>query len=248
VLATSVHYAEGSKHLAAVREKVSIATCGVDLGTFYHRELLDEKILDEMTGREVVLFVGSLDPSHSHKGLDVLIRAVAAIKNHSNREALLVVVGEGDARDSYEVLARDTGASVKFVGGVKDDCLAQLYTIAKVCVLPSTNRSEGLGLVLIEAAACGTAVIGSAIGGIPHAIVDGETGILVLPADEKSLAEAIEYLLVDDERARALGAAGRERVVREFSWDASASVTNEALVSAVNRAVEEQGTTSALSE
>jgi starch synthase len=107
--------------------------------------------------------------------------------------------------------------------------LVPLITAATVFVVPSVY--EPLGIVNLEAAACGTAVVASAVGGIPEVVADGRTGLLVPhdPADpaafEQGLAERITELAMDPARAAAMGAAGRERVLSEFGWPAIAQQT-----------------------
>jgi starch synthase len=98
-----------------------------------------------------------------------------------------------------------------------------------VFVVPSVY--EPLGIVNLEAAACGTAVVASAVGGIPEVVADGRTGLLVpydpdaVDAFEAGLAERVTELLHDPERATRMGAAGRERVLAEFGWPAIARQT-----------------------
>ncbi len=109
--------------------------------------------------------------------------------------------------------------------------LVPLITGATVFVVPSVY--EPLGIVNLEAAACGTAVVASAVGGIPEVVDDGRTGLLVPydPADvaafESGLAARMTELLADPDRAAAMGAAGRERVLAEFGWPAIAQQTVE---------------------
>jgi starch synthase len=109
--------------------------------------------------------------------------------------------------------------------------LVPLITGATVFVVPSVY--EPLGIVNLEAAACGTAVVASAVGGIPEVVDDGRTGLLVpydpeaVAAFESGLAARITELLADRDRAAAMGAAGRERVLAEFGWPAIAQQTVE---------------------
>jgi starch synthase len=84
---------------------------------------------------------------------------------------------------------------------------------------------EPLGIVNLEAMACGTAVVASAVGGIPEVVSDGETGLLVPPDDPDALAAGLNALIGDPGRAAALGRAGRERAVAEFGWQAVAAQT-----------------------
>jgi starch synthase len=109
--------------------------------------------------------------------------------------------------------------------------LVPLITGATVFVVPSVY--EPLGIVNLEAAACGTAVVASAVGGIPEVVADGRTGLLV-PYDagdpaafEAGLAQRITELMADPDRAAAMGAAGRQRVLSEFGWPAIAQQTVE---------------------
>jgi starch synthase len=109
--------------------------------------------------------------------------------------------------------------------------LVPLITGATVFVVPSVY--EPLGIVNLEAAACGTAVVASDVGGIPEVVDDGRTGLLVhydpddTAAFESGLAARIAELVSDPARAAAMGASGRERVLREFGWPAIAQQTVE---------------------
>jgi alpha-maltose-1-phosphate synthase len=101
--------------------------------------------------------------------------------------------------------------------------IIQLLTHALAFVCPSVY--EPLGIVNLEAMACSTAVVASRVGGIPEVVDDGVTGLLVPPDDPKSLADALNQLLRDPGRAEAMGQAGRERAVTEFSWQMVAAQT-----------------------
>jgi starch synthase len=99
----------------------------------------------------------------------------------------------------------------------------QLLTHATVFACPSLY--EPLGIVNLEAMACGTAVVGSRVGGVPEVVAEGAAGLLVPPGDPEALADALNALLRDPAWAEAMGRAGRERAVNEFGWGAIAEQT-----------------------
>jgi len=110
----------------------------------------------------------------------------------------------------------------------------QLLTHAAVFACPSVY--EPLGIVNLEAMACGTAVVGSRTGGIPEVVADGQTGLLVPPGEPEPLAVALNALLSDPDRAAAMGQAGRKRAVAEFGWTAIAAQTAALYTELVNEA------------
>jgi starch synthase len=133
--------------------------------------------------------------------------------------------------DAVEELQQRRGGVVWIEAMLPREQLVPLITAATVFVVPSVY--EPLGIVNLEAAACGTAVVASDVGGIPEVVDDGRTGLLVHydPEDsaafEAGLAARIAELAADPERAAAMGAAGRERVLSEFGWPAIAQQTVE---------------------
>ena len=131
-----------------------------------------------------LLFVGALDRAHYFKGVSLLLQALA-----QTRDAKLVIVGKGELLSQYEKEAAQLGIAdrVHFTGGVTDEELARWYAGARALVLPSTDRSEAFGIVLIEAMACGTPVIASDLPGV-RAVVERVHGGVLVPAGIASLA------------------------------------------------------------
>jgi glycosyltransferase involved in cell wall biosynthesis len=153
------------------------------------------------------------------KGTEFLIRAFAAAAVAS---AALVIIGDGPLRGRLERLARELGIGgrVQFLGALPHAAVLGWMQQAAMLVLPgvrtATGREEGLGMVMLEAAATGVPVIGSRVGGIVEAVADGETGFLVPERDVAALAGRIGDLLADAELRRRLGGQGRARVERVF--------------------------------
>lgn len=157
--------------------------------------------------------VGTVARLVPQKGLSYLIEAAALFP--PEEWPFFVVVGDGPLRAELQELADKSGVGSRFVfTGVRHDVPLILGAL-DLLVLPSVT--EGLGLVLLEAMAASLPVVATAVGGVPEVVLDGETGLLVSPGDPAALARAIADLLRVPERARQLGAAGRERVARLFT-------------------------------
>jgi glycosyltransferase involved in cell wall biosynthesis len=115
---------------------------------------------------------------------------------------------------------------VRFFGRVSDDKLARLYKRADIFAMTSIDHRrsiEGFGLVYLEAAAHGLPVVAHAVGGVPEAVVDNVTGLLVPPADQPALTAAFARLIADEELRHRLGTAGRVWAYRN-SWARSADL------------------------
>jgi len=164
-------------------------------------------------GRRLVGRVCRLAPE---KGCDVFLRAAARVAA-ADRAAHFLVVGDGPERARLEALAAELGVSerVDFLG-FRADARA---VIAELDVLAVTSLSDGAPLVVLEAMEAGVPVVAGAVGGLPDQIAHGIDGLLVPPGAPNALAEALEALLRDPDRRRALGAAGRRRVAATCAHD-----------------------------
>ena len=174
--------------------------------------------------RPSVIFVGRIT---RQKGVPVLLHAAAGLDPAAQ---LVLCAGQPDTPE----LAAEVEGLVAVLRAARSGVIwipemlprhavIQLLSHATVFACPSLY--EPLGIVNLEAMACGTAVVGSAVGGIPEVVSDGETGLLVPPDDPAALAVALNTLVGDAERAAAMGRLGRERAVAEFGWKAVAAQT-----------------------
>jgi D-inositol-3-phosphate glycosyltransferase len=171
----------------------------------------------------VLLFVGRIQPL---KGAGVAIEALARLE--SRRDAVLVVIGGPSGPGGQDELGRlhtlveelGLGTRVRFVPPQRHEMLSTYYRSADVCLVPS--RSESFGLVALEAAACGTPVVASAVGGLRTLVDHGRTGFLVEGRDPASFAGFVAEVLVDPRSAGdlAINAAARARV---YTWSGAAA-------------------------
>lgn len=211
-------------------ERVHVVHNGIDTALYrpdHGTDVLDRFGLD--AARPYVLFVGRIT---RQKGVPHLLRAVRHID-----PAVQVVLCAGapdtpeidqEFRDLYQELSRVREGVHWIPQMLPRPEVIQLLTHAAVFVCPSVY--EPLGIVNLEAMACGTPVVASQVGGIPEVVEDGKTGLLVpldddVEAFEAGLARALDSVVGDPETARRMGEAGRERAVGEFGWDAVARRT-----------------------
>lgn len=208
-------------------DKVHIVHNGIDT-TLYRpdsgTDVLDRLGLDRK--RPYVLFVGRIT---RQKGVPHLLRAVRGIDPAAQ---VVLCAGAPDTpeidrefRELYQELSRVREGVHWIPQMLPRPEVIQLLTHAAAFACPSVY--EPLGIVNLEAMACGTPVVASQVGGIPEVVDDGKTGLLVAVDDdfEAGLTRALDQVIGDPEAARRMGEAGRERAVGEFGWDAVARRT-----------------------
>jgi glycosyltransferase involved in cell wall biosynthesis len=171
-----------------------------------------------LKGRQYVLIPGGL---HFRKNADLILRAAPSLLAQYP-ELVIAIVNHSDA--AYAGEAQELGERLQVLGFVSDEALHALYSAATVVWFPS--RYEGFGLPVVEAMACGAAVVASDASSIPE--VAGDAALLVNPDDDSKHLEAIGALLDADALREAMSAAGRLRA-QEFSWSASAAKLRTAL-------------------
>jgi glycosyltransferase involved in cell wall biosynthesis len=193
-------------------DRVEVVHDGVNVGYIDKQPAVDARATFWVPhGAPLVGNVAALVP---HKGQRHLVAAAARVVRELP-DARFLILGEGELREALERQIRDLGLERHvLLGGFRPDVLGLVKSLDFVVM---SSVTEGLGSAILEAMTCGKAVVGTTAGGIPEAVVDGETGLLVPPHDEAALAAAIVRLLGDPGLRDRLGAAGRVRVEREFS-------------------------------
>ncbi len=198
--------------------RIAVVPSGVDL----------DRVAAPPGGRDVVrreLGVGDADVLvvaigglERRKGFDVLIDAIAAV----HAPVRLAIAGDGGQRRALAAQGAARGVQLTLLGFREE--IASLLAAADIVAVPS--RAEGLGIAALEAMAAARPVVASAVGGLPEAVEDGVTGMLVPAEDPAALASAIERLAGSPEARRTMGHAASARVRARFSLDAMAAGTH----------------------
>ncbi len=180
-------------------------------------------------GAPLLITVARLVP---HKGQDETIRALAALREEFP-DLRYVMVGEGHDEQRLKNLARDLGVAdrVVFAGLLSDDELPEAYATSILYVgLSRVDReinAEGFGISFVEAGSSGVPSVAGDSGGVRSAVRDGDTGIVVQPANQPEIVAAIASLLRDVERRKAMGRSARLAVETHYNWDRVARDTRE---------------------
>ncbi len=163
---------------------------------------------------EGALVIGNVAALTDHKDHATLLEAAALLRSRAP-EARYVIVGEGERRAELEQQTRALGLSDRVTfAGFRDDLDSLLPACDVFCL---SSKLEGLGTSLLDAMCFGRAIVATAAGGIPEAVLDGVTGRVVPVRDPSALADALHDVLRDAARRDALGRAGRERFLRRFT-------------------------------
>ncbi len=172
------------------------------------------------------MVIGTVTRIHAFKGIDVVLRAIAALPSDQRERLVYLVGGKGGALDDLKRLACELGIeeNVRWLGFVPEADLPDLYRamdLFALCTreLLSERSVEGFGMVFLEAQACGTAAVGTRTGGIPDAIHEGEGGWLIAQDDVAALARLLGELVDDPDALAEQGQRARVRVEREATWD-----------------------------
>ena len=199
-------------------ERIVVVPYGVDLRRFHPAQCGgDFKRRFGLEGSKVILTVGRLN---YQKGFHYLIKAMPKILR-AVPNAKLVVVGEGELLSYLKGVSNSLGLSnhVVFTGVLSQSSISEAYACADVFVLPSLF--ESLGISLLEAQAMNKPVVGTRVGGLPEALAEGKSGILVEAQKPNELAKATIKLLLDKDLAKSMGLYGRKFVVENYDLEKS---------------------------
>lgn len=210
ILPTSEPYIHSSSFLQPLAGRCTALPLGIDVARFMQPHPHAGAVRSRYQG-PLLLFVGRL---RYYKGLNYLITAMKEIA------ATLLIVGSGPETASLgeEAYLQGVADRVRFLGEVSDELLPAYYQAADLFVLPSSQRSEAFGIVLIEAMAAGLPLISTELGtGTSWVNQHGVTGLVVPAADAAALTGAINRLLADPDLRQRMAAAGRARAQTEFA-------------------------------
>jgi len=164
---------------------------------------------------KIVLFVGGLDSAHYFKGVDYLIKAFEKIENKNIK---CLIVGKGNLKPKFEqmVKQRHLESRIKFSGYVQSEDLPKYYNLCDIFILPSINKAEAFGIVLLEAMACAKPLIASNLKGVRS--VAEQSGILIEPKNSSDIAAKINYLVENPDAAILFGKNGLKTVEEKYRW------------------------------
>ncbi|RLC36432.1 hypothetical protein DRH27_05240 [Candidatus Falkowbacteria bacterium] len=191
---------------------------GVDIDKFYPNKINKKE--------NSIIFVGGLDSTHYFKGVELMLNALAAVKDLKWR---LRIVGGGNLLSYYKKIADKfyINKKVIFLGGISDSELVKEYRKANFLILPAINKNEAFGLVLLEAMSSGIAVLASDLPGVRSVFTDHKEGLLFKVNNMDDLELKIRKLLADKQKTRKMGSAGRELAVKKYNWKQAGDKLNQ---------------------
>lgn len=205
--------------------RASMVRIAPGIDTSHFAPVVDSHLLKQeldLEGKRVIVSVGRLV---HRKGQDTLVEALPKIvERHPNAHLLFVGVGPHLEYIHKRAIQLDVLSHISFVGRVQYADLPRFICVGEIFAMPSRSRLaglevEGLGIVYLEASACGLPVVGGISGGAPDALLEGETGFAVDGLNPAAVAEKILYLLDNPEVASKMGARGRQWIADEWEWE-----------------------------
>ena len=220
---TSLDYANNSliENIVKDNEKVIEIPNGVNLDKFIlDTDINTLKTKYKLENKDIILFVGALDKAHYFKGVEYLLSSLKLVLDQKKVNPFLVIVGEGELKNHYYKLSQKLGieANVRFVGKLDDKKLVEYYKLSDLVILPSINKGEAFGLVLVEAMALSKPVIASNLPGVRTVVDDGINGFLVEPQNANELSSKIQCMFKEKKILKKMGKNGRKKVEEKYSW------------------------------
>jgi len=218
ILTATTHFlADATREYSPPGKEITVIPFGVDLDVFDPAKY-PARAPDAQPQR-----IGFLKHLRTKYGPDTLIEAARVIRDRDfNIRVLLAGVGEDE--DELRKLARDRGVHriVDFVGRIPHEEVPAFMASLDVFCMPSRWESETFGVAAVEAEAMKVPVVATTVGGVPEAVQDGVTGILVPPDDPLAVSDSICTLLKNPEKRKSMGKAGRKFVGENFDWKENA--------------------------
>ena len=219
-----------AKDKGALEESITIIHPGVHWQRFALPMAMDALKLERgLQGKRIILFVGRLA---RRKGVKEFVEKSLGRIVQELPDVRFLIVGDNpkdslthrdDVRSEIEqaISACHLEEHVQWLGALSDEDLVKVYNLCDVVVLPILQMKddvEGFGIVALEAAAAAKPVVATNVGGVPDAVENGKSGILVAPGDYKEMSQTIIRLLTNREKVAGMGKSGQLRVSTEFSW------------------------------
>ncbi|MBN2517867.1 MAG: glycosyltransferase [Candidatus Altiarchaeota archaeon] len=200
------------------KKEIHVTPYGIDPKKFY-KAAPDRRLMEKL-GLEKKTVLISVCRLSKRKGLGYLLEALPRVIE-KERDLRLLIVGDGPEKDKLQQLTKRFGLqeNVIFVGSTPNDELIRYYNLADIFVLPSLH--EGMGIVFLEAMACGLPVVTTKTGGMTDFVVDGKTGLLVEAKNSKQLADAL-IKVVGDRGYRERLSRNVGEMVKGYTWEKSA--------------------------
>lgn len=223
VVANSAFTASLVKKFGVAIDRIAVVQPGVSFWPPTRAPELEERLRTDLGIHEGVMMLLSVSRLVARKGIAAVLDAVAALPDTA--QIMYCIAGEGPERPHLQQRAQTLGihSRVRFLGGVDDATLRAFYAIADIFVLATEpavggDDVEGFGIVYLEANAYGKPVVGTDVGGVAEAVVDGVTGILIPPKNQQALKDALLLLMHDPALRARLGGSGKHRVETEGRW------------------------------
>lgn len=212
IIITQQNYLQSSPHLRKYEDKIEVLPNGVDITKF--------KPLNVNRQENTIFFLSVLDEFHEYKGLDYLLNALKLVKMEIPN-VKLIIGGKGALLDHYNKIADDLDLkeNVEFHGFIPEEKIVEYYNKYSVFVLPSiSSKQEGFGIVVLEALACETPIIGTEIIGVAADVKKNNAGVIIPPKNIDELAKAIIKILTNNFASREMGINGRKLVEEKYTW------------------------------